>query len=39
MKNYTANKNKSKPIIHDVEVTGDVLTSRAGLDMGALPVC
>jgi len=33
MKNYTANKNKSKPIIHDVEVTEDVLTSRAGLSL------
>ncbi len=33
MKNYTDNNNKSKPIINDVELTEDVLTSRAGLSL------
>lgn len=33
MRNYTGNNNKSKPIINDVELTEDVLTSRAGLSL------
>ena len=33
MKDYSANYSKSKPIINDVEITGDVLTSRAGLTL------
>jgi len=33
MKDHTANYSKRKPIISDVEVTGDVLTSRAGLTL------
>ena len=33
MKDCSANGGKSKPIINDVEITGDVLTSRAGLTL------
>jgi len=33
MKNYTVNRNKSKPIINDVDLTEDILTSRAGLSL------
>lgn len=33
MKDCSENYSKSKPIINDVEVTGDVLTSRAGLTL------
>jgi len=33
MKNCSANDSKSKPIIDDVEITTDVLTSRAGLTL------
>lgn len=33
MKNYTEDGNKSKPIISDVGLTEDILTSRAGLSL------
>ena len=33
MKNCSASDSKSKPIINDVEITGDVLTGRAGLTL------
>jgi hypothetical protein len=33
MVHYSKNHSNSKPIIDDVEVTGDVLTSRAGLSL------
>ena len=33
MQNYTSDNNKSKPIINDVELTEDVLSSRAGLSL------
>ena len=33
MTNCSANDSKSKPIINDVEITGDVLTSRTGLTL------
>ena len=33
MKNYSENNSKSKAIINDIEITGDVLTSRAGLTL------
>ena len=33
MRNYSTNNSNSNPIINDVEVTGDILTSRAGLSL------
>jgi len=33
MKNYTETSHKSKPIINDVQLTEDILTSRAGLSL------